>query len=417
MHPFSDSFGSGVRVRELSVGLAKHGVEVYILTPYERSFDMLPNVHVVSIGGTTNACGISRAIYKASKFLYYTRFFPKIFSKTQHSPINPTSLFTRGIGKLLLNKGIDLIQVEQDAAVPFGISLKKATGLPLVVDIHNISSEELVASSVINRSSDEFHELQHATKQYLSQTDHTIVVSESMKDYVVRNYGLSYAEVSVVPPGGRLSVDKSFVKKREKRNWVVYAGLVARREHVDLFVKSIPTISKRNQTAQFYITNKGETVKAIKRLANELDVRPEFFWYHDYAQVNKFLASCTVGLIPSSNDVARQMGTPAKLFNYLSVGLPVIANEVDGWSAIIEREKVGRLAPDNPEEFGEAIASFLDDAEDIKECGINAIKLIAEKYNWTESARSLLHTYQNIISPKDLLDFYIPEPLTCRARV
>jgi hypothetical protein len=81
------------------------------------------------------------------------------------------------------------------------------------------------------------------------------------------------SKVSVIPPGGRLAhVNRENQNSLQK---VVYAGLVAKREHVDLFVESIPKIAKAKTGVKFYITNKGEAISDIKRLSKRLGVDAE----------------------------------------------------------------------------------------------------------------------------------------------
>jgi glycosyltransferase involved in cell wall biosynthesis len=398
LHPFSESMGSVVRVRELSLSLEKCGVEAYIITPYERSFDLSSGVHVVSMSDLVNAAGLSRVLYRLTRFFYYNKAFPNLFSKNELQSNMIMVKIVRRIAKLLVNKDIDIVQVEQDVALPIGVALRRETKLPLVVDLHNISSEELVAAGVLEKGGGEFLALQERTKGYLAEADRVVVVSECMQDYVVDNYGLKVSDVCVVPPGGRCGVDKAVAERRVKPVKVVYGGLVAYREHVDLFVRSMPFVVEGDEGVQFYITNKGEAVGEVKKLARGLGVNPVFFWYDSYETANKFLSSCHVGVLPSSNDVARRMGTPAKLFNYMSVGLPVVANDIGGWTEIIRKERVGLVTSDDPRDFGEALVSVANDPKAMLEYAFNGLELIKTKYNWDNSALTLLATYMDLTS-------------------
>ncbi|MBS7281183.1 MAG: glycosyltransferase, partial [Candidatus Freyarchaeota archaeon] len=211
------------------MSLGKFGVEVFIFTPFERSFDLSANVHVVSMG---SVFGFSRGFYRLSRVFYYNRMFPTLFSKGGLRSGKVFGGFLRKVAKFLCESGVDVVQVEQDVALPVGVFLKEVTGLPLVVDLHNISSEELVAAGVLERDSAGFLDLQCRTGEFLGEADWVVVVSELMRDYVVGNYGLSKACVGVVPPGGRVLVDETVVERRVKPFKVVYAGLVAYRERV-----------------------------------------------------------------------------------------------------------------------------------------------------------------------------------------
>jgi glycosyltransferase involved in cell wall biosynthesis len=395
-HPFSESMGSAVRVRELSFSLAKMGLEVYIYTPYEKSRDLLPNVHIISLSALLNNLGISRKLYKFSKFIYYSKTFPKVFSSLGLQSNFLANGLVEKLNSLVVKNGIDILQVEQDAVLPIGTTLKRTSGLPLVADIHNISSEELVAVGVFDRESEKFREMQSIMSNGLSKADHAVVVSAKMRQYLIDNYSSRFQDVTVVPPGGRLGSGKIDLSVRMKTKRVVYAGLVSYRERVDLFVKSMPYLLKKKPLVEFYITNKGECVKAIRKLSSEAGVCPNFFWYDGYGDVNRFLASCNVGVLPSSNDLARQMGTPAKLFNYLSVGLPVVANDIGGWSEIISKEKVGLLTSDDPEEFGDTLANLMNSPEILEEYAVNGLNLVKDKYNWDESAKKLISVYSSL---------------------
>ena len=225
---------------------------------------------------------------------------------------------------------------------------------------------------------------------------------------MVQKYGLKRAKTSVIPPGGRPLVDASVLQHRRKPFKIVYAGLVAYRENVDLFVRSMPSVIKKDSEATFYITRKGEEVTRIQKLANDLRVTPEFFWFKNYDDVNHFLSSCHLGVLTSSRDKARQMGTPAKLFTYMSVGLPIIANDIGGWTEMIQKEKIGVLSSGNAIEFGETLSNLLA-SPGLEEYACNCLKLVRVKYNWDNSAKSLLMNYDDLLGKArpGMFEFYV----------
>ena len=91
------------------------------------------------------------------------------------------------------------------------------------------------------------------------------------------------------------------------------------------------------------------------------------------------------------------MGTPVKLFEYLSVGLPVVANETGGWTKTIEEERLGILTKDDPKSFSEGIIQLLDNQALSQEFSRNGSRLIQTKMNWDLSAKLLLQEYENIL--------------------
>jgi glycosyltransferase involved in cell wall biosynthesis len=67
------------------------------------------------------------------------------------------------------------------------------------------------------------------------------------------------------------------------------------------------------------------------------------------------------------------MAYPQKLYDYLSVGLPIVANEIGAWTKIIKENRVGIVTDNNPKAFAHGILEFLQNPELIHECGQRGI--------------------------------------------
>lgn len=392
LHPFSGSLGSTVRVKELAISLSELGVEVYILTPYEKDHIIKENVYVKSISKMLQRFGLSLSLYRLSRYAFYNRFFLRHVLSNERLLARISEASAQLIAQILEKFEIDIIQAEQDVAVMPSLRAAKDLGIPVVADVHNIASEDLVSAGVIKRKNKEFKDLQTLTEKMLSQADLSIVVSEEMQRYVTSNYNIR--EIVVVPPGGRPRIQS--LKKKVPPFKVVYSGLVSYREHVDLFVRSMKYISKEVPSTNYFITRKGENLKDIKRLATRLNVRPNYFWYPRHDEFYKFLASCHVGVVPSLEDPARKMGTPVKLFDYLSVGLPVVANAIGAWTNIIKDEKIGILTDNDPKSFASGILKLLGTPALLREYGERGLALIRTKFNWDTSAKILLSHYKKL---------------------
>ncbi len=391
LHTVDGSLGSFVRVRELARSLADMGVQMQLFTPYEKN-GLSNGLQITSISNLALKLNLGHLLYKLSRFSYYNGFLVKLFLNSYLQGRILDNL-TTGMAKLVYANNIKVLQAEQDITLPACVRLKEITGIPIVADIHNITAEELVAAGILEYDSKGYRELQHNTASLLSSVDVVVVVSKLMKNYIESKYNVNPARVVVVPPGGRSRINH--LKKKSLEPSIVYSGLVSYRENLDLFIKSMPAIKNLVPDAKFFITKKGESLGHIERLASKLNVAPEFFWYNDTELFHNFLASCHVGVLPSSEDLARKMGTPAKLFDYMSVGLPVVANDIGGWTEIISKYKVGVLTDNDPVSFANGVYEAINNREEYSE---NALKLVSEVYNWDNSAEILLDVYKRLAS-------------------
>jgi glycosyltransferase involved in cell wall biosynthesis len=396
-HPFHGSPGSILRVRELSKGLSNLGVKVHIYSPYSSDENWGNNINFHKLANLSSTLKVNDISYRLSRWALNNYFFMHhIISKNMlDSAIN-------SLAKSLTNSidtgDLDLIQGEQEIAAIACIRARDKLGVPVVASLHNIWPEELVAMRLIQKTSAAYAFLQGLEQEIVSKSDFITVVSEEMATYLSAKSSSDSCCISVVPPGGRIR--QSQVADRTLPFKVVYAGLVVSRANVELFIKSMPFILKKYPETKFYISAKGEEIKQIKRLAQNIHVRPEYYWFKKSDDFYKFLASCHVGVVTSTDDLPRRMGPAVKLFDYLSVGLPVVANNIGGWTKVIDDEQIGVLTESDPKSFADGVLKVLDNYELPQQLSKRGLELVKTKLSWDQSATALLRIYQKIISAK-----------------
>jgi glycosyltransferase involved in cell wall biosynthesis len=379
-------------VKEIGLSLsAEIGRQINIYTPYEKTDTVIaPKLRVRAVQSRFSSLNVSNTAYSLIKKAYYSRTFSRFLLRAIKTSGSP---FVDKMARLFVKDGVEAIQAEQDFSLPLAIRLGESLDLPVIADLHNITAEELVATGVLKPESPVYSAFQKSMKEWLTRVDFVCVVSKEMRNYVEVKYELPSHKILVVPPGGRLRNNNPPRKAGSK---VIFAGSISYREHVDLYVESLPLVKEEVPEATFYSTNRGEDLTKMKSLCNELDIQMKWTWFSDEEDLLSFLCKCTVGILPSSSDVARVMGTPIKLFDYMSAGLPVVANRVGGWSELIEQENIGTLTNDDPKDFALAILRLLKDADLRTKLSQNATKVVREKYNWKRSVEPLAKFYENL---------------------
>jgi glycosyltransferase involved in cell wall biosynthesis len=91
------------------------------------------------------------------------------------------------------------------------------------------------------------------------------------------------------------------------------------------------------------------------------------------------------------------MGPAVKMFDYLSVGLPVVANDIGGWTRIIEDEEIGVLTESNPVSFAQGILKLIEDQRLSRGFGERGLELVRTKMNWDASAELLLGKIRSLL--------------------
>lgn len=111
-------------------------------------------------------------------------------------------------------------------------------------------------------------------------------------------------------------------------------------------------------------------------------------------------ARCHVGLavlrgIP--NNYAIQ---PTKLFEYMALGMPVIASKYPTYQAVIEGTACGLCVdPDAPEELADAIEWLMDHPAEAAEMGRRGREAVTREFSWEREVDKLLRLYEELIEP------------------
>lgn len=380
---------------ELAKSLLKLGVEPVVFSPYEETRFNRDGVRIVKMPTLFSNLKIEDSVYHASRRLYYNQALQNLVIRLSKKLYSGQIRLSAKLDEFFKKFDLDILQAEQDNAALSLLSIRSKLGLPIVLDLHGIWPEELLAAGAIKVNSKDWRDLQGLMGHIVNSVDLTVSLSDAMREYVLSNYDADPCRTVVVPPGGRVLLDE-YVERPEP--WkVVYAGTISYRKHVDLFVKSIRYIKDARSGVEFHITRKGDLLASVQNLAQKLKVGPSYFWFSNFEETLRFLASCHVGVHPSTNDTSARISMPSKLFDYLSAGLPVVANDVGGWTDIVKVHGLGKITADDPQDFARGITELLDDPAEMAECGRRGIEIIKNKYNWGISARSLEDSYKKLI--------------------
>src|SRR5205823_11753156 len=109
-----------------------------------------------------------------------------------------------------------------------------------------------------------------------------------------------------------------------------------------------------------------------------------------YEELLEWTASADIGLIVYSPDQSLnvKMCLPNKLFEYLMVGLPVLATPLDAVTDILRSYNVGRVVPSlNPEDIGVAINEMLAEQDTLASMRRNALEAVQHDLCWEKESQ------------------------------
>ncbi|MDQ7024909.1 MAG: glycosyltransferase [Anaerolineae bacterium] len=107
------------------------------------------------------------------------------------------------------------------------------------------------------------------------------------------------------------------------------------------------------------------------------------------------IVKCHIGLAVLAPVPNHMKSYPTKLFEYMALGLPIIASGFPLYSEIVEGNSCGLVVknPTDPEELANAIEYLITHPEEAKLMGLNGRETVIHKYRWDVEAQKLLNYY------------------------
>ena len=171
---------------------------------------------------------------------------------------------------------------------------------------------------------------------------------------------------------------------------LTYCGSLSKSKGIDLIINSAKYINN----VEFQIIGGLKVdVDHYKKIANDNGVKNiNFIGQVNYSDVPNLLNKSDILLLPSSakNIKSRNYTSAMKLFEYMSIGKPIIASNIPSNTEILENNVNCLLfEPDNPKSMVEKINTLINDKELNKKITKNSSKL-AIKYSWTERSKKMI---------------------------
>lgn len=273
-------------------------------------------------------------------------------------------------------------------------------GLPLVVWEFNTLPEELSSDERNIESNTKFY-------KYSPGCDLGVCVSPSLSEAISKK--LRIKRVLTVPNGSDpdlfrpgVSVVPRMVSFQDKFN-VVWIGTIKETWHdLGLIGETAKQLwgVEEGKGINFHIIGAGLSGFMAKMPPNV------FYWgAEQYENLPNWLAGMQVGLITYKPSQA-SMGSPLKIFDYMSSGLPFVSTEhpVAGDILKVLSAEDLMIPFGDPGALAHILIRLALDRDRCKRIGADGRQLVIEKYNWRKSVSKTLDVMSEILAEKGRSD-------------
>jgi glycosyltransferase involved in cell wall biosynthesis len=113
----------------------------------------------------------------------------------------------------------------------------------------------------------------------------------------------------------------------------------------------------------------------------------------EHRRALELLACCDVCVSPHvpNPDGTPFFGSPTKIFEYMGLGKPIVASDLDQIGEVIEHERSGLLCPpSDASAAAAAVSRLLGDASLRRHLGAGALERASVEYTWTAHIQRVL---------------------------
>ena len=241
----------------------------------------------------------------------------------------------------------------------------------------------------------------------IRKADIVLSQSELMKKELVKR-GAPDSKIEIFPLGVNVNLfspDTSGLDVRKEYNLdnlkvVIYVGAMVRLRQLDIVIRAFVNVKKRMSKVKLLMVGDGEDRARLERLADKLNIKKDIIFTGQvpYFKVPSFIAASDVVISPIPPMLIYKVTSPTKIFEYMAMGKPMVANEeIPEQKEVIEESGGGVLVKFEDESFANGIMELLDNQERAKEMGRKGHEWVVKNKTYEILARGLEERYFDIL--------------------
>jgi 1,2-diacylglycerol 3-alpha-glucosyltransferase len=239
-------------------------------------------------------------------------------------------------------------------------------------------------------------------KVFMQKCQHIVIPSESIKEILIRDYGLE-DRYTVIPTGTNL---KPFLKAdgkglRQSQGWqedkvIVSIGRLAHEKNWETLLRAAAQVYAHHPNMRLVLIGDGPDKQTLEALATELGIaeRVAFTGQVPFDEVPTYLKAADIFSFASVTETQGLVTIEA-----MAAGLPVVAVDGSGTHDIVDHGKEGFLVENDPNALASAMNEILCNSQQMKQFSANALKK-AKTFDANRLGKQMIKVYEQAIRDK-----------------
>ncbi|MEJ6674572.1 MAG: glycosyltransferase family 4 protein [Polaribacter sp.] len=379
------------RVENEAVSLVKAGHEVFLFCLHygqQKQSEVINGIEVKRYLSNTLE-------YKVSALAYTIPLY--------------TFLMKRKIRQFIKENKVEVLHIHdiRIAGAVFGVNKKYK--LPTVLDLHENRPEIMRFYPHLLRFPGKYvissKKWKNKEEEFIRKATTVIVVTSEAKDEIKKRLPIDTDKIVEVPNTVRQSFYKSprvypeILKQYSNSFVVLYIGDTGLRRGLKTAIKSVHLIKNKIENIKLVIVGKNTTDIILKNLVKNLQVEAhvDFLGWKDQSLFQSYILSSAICISPLHRNVHHDTTYANKIFQYMSLGRPVLGSNASAQEKIIKKANAGLIHQDRDvKDFSNKVLELYNNKDLREEFGKNGSEFIENEFSWENTSKKLLHVYANL---------------------
>lgn len=243
-----------------------------------------------------------------------------------------------------------------------------------------------------------------AERRAYMEADCIVCVSKTLKDLIVDELDIDPAKVLVIPNGvdtRRFDPSNHQPRRRTDRFTVGFVGTLYSWQGVDDLLRALHPLQQQGLPIGATIVGEGQQKAALVRLSEELRLNNiDFVGLVPPNEIPSNIARFDIGYCgPNPLTVSRMYHSPLKLFEYMSMAVPVVASRFEASEELIRDNETGFLyAAGNVSELTDALRRAYLARESLPDMGAAVRTEVVRHHDWLVRADQMISSVERFLS-------------------
>ena len=386
-----DVFPPDPRVENEAITLINGGYEVFLFCLHNGNQKTNELINGIKI----RRYKFSKLTYKLSALSYDLPFYKMIMRPK--------------INHFIKKNNIDFLHIHDIRIAETVFQVNKKYKLKVVLDLHDNIPENMRFYPHLRKFPGKYiispKKWKIKESEFIIKADKIITVSPNFAKDIIEENNIEKEKMILVPNTVRKSFFKEAIyskvieEKYSNKFVVLYLGDTNIRRGLLTAIRATELLSKRIVNFKLVIVGQNTTDSILKEETKKLNLESfiDFEGWQDVSLFPSYIVASNICISPLYRSIQHDVAYANKIFQYMSLGKPILVSNATAQKEIVERINSGLVHQEkNKDDFSSKVLELYQNEEKAEELGNNGKQFIENEFSWEVTSLALVKLYNEL---------------------